>query len=260
MKWSATILSLCFFGISAPGNGADEIKIAVPTLSGHFDETADGRSAAALRTVFAECGLKARFVSHRWGQHWQAFEKDKSFDAVAIVWDTAGVSGFASNDFIHQKNGIVFMTDRGFDIKTAADLKGLKILGFGGATQMFPELAEILPELENYWEAPPGFAATQALVNGSADAFITDGLIFAIDYMGRIKKTGATYGDSLWPKMTFVGLFDENGDKMHFRRENDRDQFNGCLAAAQASGAIAAATKPYVTPFSDIVGNQVPAQ
>ncbi|WP_262690142.1 hypothetical protein [Kordiimonas aestuarii] len=125
---------------------------------------------------------------------------------------------------------------------------------------MFPSLAEAIPTLGSYWEAPSGFATTQALVNGDADAFITDGLIFAIDYMGRVDKTGATYGDDAWPRMKFTALFPTNGDKMHFRDEDERDEFNACLDRAQASGAIAKATKPYVDPYREIVDDQVPKQ
>ena len=125
---------------------------------------------------------------------------------------------------------------------------------------MFPSLAKAVPTLGSYWEAPPGFATTKALVKGDADAFVTDGLIFAIDYMARIKATGGTYGDEVWPEMKFTALFPENGDKMHFRDKDARDEFNACLARAQKSGAIMKATKPYVDPYREIVGDQVPAQ
>ncbi len=61
------------------------MKIAVPVLSGHFDENIDGRSAAALRAIYSECGNSVEFIPYRWGQHWLAFEDDKSIDAVALV-------------------------------------------------------------------------------------------------------------------------------------------------------------------------------
>lgn len=247
----------------ATGNSpafAKPLKVAVPILSGHFDESLKGRSAAALDAIFDICGIKAEFVGHKWGQHWLAYDEDKSFDAVAIAWEDAGVSGYFSADFIHQKNGVAYLASRGFEIKTTADLKGLRVMGFGGATRMFPELASVLPDLASYWEAPSGFATTQALVNGDVDAFVTDGLIFAIDYMIRIQDTGATYGDSNWPAMKFSGLFRENGDKVAFRTSERRDQFNSCLATAQESGAIASATKPYVDPYRNIVGDQIPEQ
>lgn len=239
---------------------AKDVRIAVPVLSGHFNEQGDGRSKAALDAIFKECGDKATFISYRWGQHWQMFEDNSDIDAVAIVWDDAGVSGFPSDDFIHQKNGVAFRADKNFEIKTPEDLAGLRVLGFGGATRMFPSLAVALPTVKSYWEAPPGFGTTLALVNDDVDVFITDGLIFAIDYMERAEKTGDTYGSKLWPRMSFVGLFPENGDKMHFRRKGDRDAFNACLKTAQDKGAIASATAPYVEPYRAIVGDQVPKQ
>lgn len=234
------------------------VTIAVPTLSGHFNEQVDGRGAAAIRAVYAECGETVKFEQFRWGQHWLEFEDNKRFDAVALVWDDAGVSGFPSDSYIHSRNGVAYRADLGFDIKSIDDLEGLRILGFGGATTMFPSLAEIMPKLGSYWEAPAGFATTQALVNGDADAFITDGLIFAIDYMERTEKTGGEYGDEHWPRMKFTALFDANGDRMNFRDEKKRDEFNACLARAQQNGSIAKATEPYVTPYKDIVDGQVP--
>jgi ABC-type amino acid transport substrate-binding protein len=237
---------------------AATVKVAVPTLSGHFNENMEGRSAAALRAIYELCDERVEFVQFRWGQHWLAFEDNKDFDAVALVWDDAGVTGYPSDDFIHSRNGVAFRADAGFDIKTLQDLKGLRVLGFGGATSMFPKLGEVLPTLASYWEAPPGFATTQALVAGDADAFVTDGLIFAIDYMERVQKTGGTYGDDHWPRMRSTALFDENGDKMHFRSKKKRDLFNACLARAQEIGAIAKATELFVTPYRDIVGDQVP--
>ncbi|NVJ96691.1 MAG: ABC transporter substrate-binding protein [Alphaproteobacteria bacterium] len=235
-----------------------QVKIAVPVLSGHFDQNAYGRSAGALEAIYARCNLRPNFVTHRWGQHWQAFEDDASFDAVAIVWDSAEVSGFASDDFIRQRNGVAFLASKKLQIKTVADLKGLRVLGFGGATELFPDLAEVLPTLGRYWEAPPGFASRLALVNNDVDVFITDGLIFAIDYIDQVNLNGAHYGDENWPAMKFVGLFPEIGDKMHFRREADRDTFNRCLHEARASGSIAEATKKYVDPYRMIVGDSVP--
>jgi ABC-type amino acid transport substrate-binding protein len=237
---------------------AATIKIAVPTLSGHFDEEMQGRSAAALHAIYEECGERVQFVQFRWGQHWLAYEDDESFDAVALVWDDAGVPGYPSNAYIHSRNGVAFRADAGFDIQTLQDLKGLRVLGFGGATNMFPALEKILPLLGSYWEAPPGFATTQALVAGDADAFVTDGLIFAIDYMERVKQTGGAYGDSHWPRMKFTALFEENGDKMHFRSMKKRNEFNTCLARARNSGAITKATEAFVIRYRDIVGDQVP--
>lgn len=243
-------------GLALPSGAA--VKIAVPTLSGHFNENMQGRSAAALRAIYKECDEQVQFVQFRWGQHWLEFENNEDLDAVALVWDDAGVSGFPSDAYIHSRNGVAYRADAGFSIKTIDDLKGLRVMGFGGATNMFPTLRQALPSFGSYWEAPPGFATTQALVAGDADAFITDGLIFAIDYMERAEKTGGSYGDEHWPRMAFTALFEENGDRMHFRKEKKRDEFNRCLAHALESGAIAKATEAFITPYRDIVGDQVP--
>ncbi|TNE63978.1 MAG: transporter substrate-binding domain-containing protein [Alphaproteobacteria bacterium] len=258
MKQYLTIFLSSLLAVQAQTANAADVKVAVPVLSGHFDATGDGRSAAALRATFRQCKLKPQFVPTRWGQHWQAYEQDKSFDAVAVVWDSASLHGFTSDAFIHQQNGVAMLADSKFKVRTISDLKGMKVLGFGGATEMFPSLATVLPDLKSYWEAPSGFSTTQALVNGDVDAFITDGLIFAIDYMVRVKTTGATYGDTNWPKVKFVGLFPANGDYVTFRSKDLRDRFNTCLAAAQESGAISMATHDYVLPYKDIVGDQIP--
>jgi ABC-type amino acid transport substrate-binding protein len=237
---------------------AADFKVSVPVLSGLFDTRGEGRGAAALTAVFKACGNSPRFVKQRWGQHWQAFEDDSSYDAVAIVWDGAGVSGFPSDTFIHQRNGVVFRSDKDLDIQTLDDLAGLRVLGFGGATELFADLARVIPTMQSYWEAAPGFDSRRILVRGDADVFITDGLIFAIDYMDQVKKNGATYGDTDWPAMTFVSLFPKLGDKLHFRRADDRDAFNRCLKTAQQDGTIARVTKPFVDPYRMIVGDEVP--
>ncbi|SDE19564.1 hypothetical protein [Kordiimonas lacus] len=255
-----TRMVLTFAGISllVASVARADMKIAVPILSGHFNQQADGRSAGALKAIFDACDTSFTLVSSRWGQHWQDFETDKSFDAVAIVWDSAGVSGFPGDDFIHSRNGVAFLASKGLKIETLADLKGLRVLGFGGAIELFPNLAEALPAFDSYWEAPAGFASRLALVNDDVDVFITDGLIFAIDYMDQVALNGAEYGDANWPRMKFVALFQELGDKLHFRRKADRDRFNGCLKQARETGAIAEATKPYVEPYKEIVGDSVP--
>lgn len=255
-RWMVLILAGVAF-LAATGARA-EMKILVPVLSGHFDQRADGRSAGALKAIFGACDVSYSLTSRRWGQHWQDFEADSSFDAVAIVWDSAGVSGFPSNDFIHSRNGVAFLASKDLKIETLEDLAGLRVLGFGGATDLFPSLQDVLPTLGRYWEAPAGFASRLALVNDDVDVFITDGLIFAIDYMDQVAMNGATYGDVDWPRMKFVALFPELGDKLHFRRGADRDQFNSCLKQAQENGAIAKATKPYIDPYRDIVGDSVP--
>jgi len=262
MKRNQVFAAFCLVSFWAGGSlraDAQQVKIAVPILSGLFDKTGDGRARAALDAIFNTCEMQPTYEVQRWGQHWQRFEEDKSYDAVAVVWDTAGVSGFPSVDFIRQQNGIVYLADKNLEIKSPTDLAGLNVMGFGGATDMFPGLAEALPTVKRYWEAPQGFAATQALVNGDADVFITDGLIFAIDYMWRIDQTGAAYGDEHWPEMTFSGIFPMNGDRMHFRSKALRDRFNACIAEARENGAIAAATKPYVDPYRHIVSDQIPA-
>ena len=238
---------------------ARDIKVAAPILSGHFDSDGKGRSRAALDAIFNECGMTPDYVLHRWGQHWLAYEDDESFDAVAIVWDSADLTGHRTEAFIHQANGVAFRADRQLRIRTTEDLAGLRVLGFGGATRMFPSLARVMPTMKSYWEAPSGFATTQALVNGDVDVFLTDGLIFAIDYMDRTRFTGARYGDTHWPAMSFVRLFPTIGDRMMFRDQAKATRFNGCIIAAREKGTIALATAPYVRPYKDIVGDQIPA-
>lgn len=245
--------------LSIVTNAVDaDVKIVAPVLSGHFDTKGYGRSEGVLRAIYEHCDTDVEFVTKRWGQHWQAFEADKAFDAVAVVWDSAGVSGFPSDDYIHSRNGVAFLARNGFEINRVEDLAGLRVLGFGGATNLFPSLAKVLPTLGSYWEAPPGFASRSALVNGDVDVFITDGLIFAIDYMDQVALNGASYGDEHWPEMKFVGLFPELGDKLHFRKDADRDLFNRCLKEARVAGKVKAAMQPYIEPYRMIVGDSVP--
>ncbi|MCJ9430125.1 hypothetical protein [Kordiimonas marina] len=255
------IIGFCLIIVAATlPVAAKTLRISAPILSGHFDKNGVGRSAAALEAIFHICGIRPEFELKPWGQHWLAYERDPDLDAVAIVWESAGINGFPSAPFIHQKNGVAFLAAANLKIRSVSDLKGLRVLGFGGATQMFPSLAAVLPDLKSYWEAPSGFSTTQALINKDVDVFITDGLIFAIDYKLRAKATGGTYGDSNWPKVKFVGLFPENADTITFRHKEDRDNFNRCHDEAVKSGALAKATKPYIDPYRDILGDQIPAE
>jgi len=255
------IIGLCIIAlIAATPVAAKTLRISAPILSGHFDKNGRGRSAAALEAIFHTCGITPEFVLHPWGQHWLAYEQNDDFDAVAIVGESAGIRGFPSAPFIHQTNGVAYLASANLKIETVNDLKGLRVLGFGGATQMFPSLAKVLPDLKSYWEAPSGFSTTQALINKDVDVFITDGLIFAIDYKLRAKATGGTYGDNHWPKVKFAGLFPENGDIVTFRHKEDRDNFNRCREEAVKSGAIAKATKAFIDPYRDILGNQIPSE
>ncbi|WCL54123.1 hypothetical protein [Gimibacter soli] len=258
-QWLRNALILFGLTLWSAQAGARDLKVAVPILSGHFDSEGQGRSRAAIDAIFKECGMTADYVLHRWGQHWVAYDDDESFDAVAIVWDNVELDGHRTEAFIHQANGVAFRADRHLKIDTVEDLAGLKVLGFGGATRLFPSLARVMPTMQSYWEAPSGFATTQALVNGDVDVFLTDGLIFAIDYMDRTRFTGARYGDTHWPAMSFVRLFPTIGDRMMFRDQAKATRFNGCIIAAREKGAIALATAPFVAPYKDIVGDQIPA-
>jgi len=259
MRYFGNTLAALAIALSSMAAQARDIKVAVPILSGHFNAEGAGRSRAALDAIFHECGMTPDYVLSRWGQHWLAYEEDESFDAVAIVWDEADLTGHRTEPFIHQASGVAFRGDRNLKIEKIEDLAGLKVLGFGGATRIFPQLNRVLPTMKSYWEAPSGFATTQALVNGDVDVFLTDGLIFAIDYIERAQKTGAVYGDDHWPPMSFVRLFPEIGDRVMFRDAAKATRFNGCILRARDKGTIARDTAPFIEPYKAIVGDQIPA-
>lgn len=215
----------------------EPLRIAVGLVPPYIDEDGDGTEAGRIRRLFSSVavGREIEFHVHPFSRHWSAFVGDTRFGAVATVPESLrGLRGSRSEAYIVYQNGIGYSCEEfpnGFPDFSPADLAGLDVAGFAGASVILPGLAKAVESFKSYRE--PRNQRLQALhfLQRRIDIIIADQNILEhyINIVSVENKDEFEWRDP--HELCFDPVFPRTDYSMVFRTDADRRSFDAALAA-----------------------------
>lgn len=237
----------------------DTIRIAAAILPPHMTEAGTGREADIIRAALIEGGVSepVEFFVLPFTRHWNAYQRDPRFDAVATApmpppsdgrpaqsTSTLDFDGFPSERYIEYENGIVYRRSdfpRGLDRDPLHALADKRVVAFAGASAILPGLRERVSDFALYVERDDQYEHSAMFVGRGVDAIIADRLIID-EYNRRI--LGQEY-ETFAPQLEFDPLYCPTPYRLVFRRDALRLAFNRGLRSLIESGKLAEINERY---------------
>ncbi len=228
LSLSGTLLASFLLPLSAfaqPGCGsADGARIAFNNALAPFaiEATAKGIEIDIVREALRRQGCKLVPVFLPFVRFEYALKEHK-VDGVATINARSGIRAAFSDVYIEYHNVAVTLASRRLPINGIADLKGLKVIAFPGASRSLGEEFQRFTLNNPYYsEDQKQLSHNRLLYNGGVDVAIAERSIFA--YLDR------TLGDSKFPErklpVVLHPLFAANQYQVGFRDPALRDRFN----------------------------------
>lgn len=208
-----------------PGCGSPEgARIAFNNALAPFaiEATANGIEIDIVREALRRQGCKLVPVFLPFVRFAYALSENK-VDGVATINARSGIRAAFSDVYIEYHNVAVTLESRRLPINNIADLKGLKVIAFPGASRSLGDtFRRFTVNNPHYSEDQKQLSHNRLLYNGAVDVAIAERSIFA--YLDR------TLGDSKFPErklpVVMHPLFAINQYQVGFRDPALRDKFN----------------------------------
>lgn len=144
-------------------------------------------------------------------------------------------NAFYSDMIIEYENVAISLEEKGFQIKSIADLSDKRITGFQNASKFLgAEFGAMAKANRRYSEVVNQFAQVDQLFRKRTDVVIGDKRIF-LYFREQYRNTANTVGDASLPIVTF-DVLPFSPRKAAFHDEALRDDFNEGLQALRESG------------------------
>ena len=229
---------------------AQDLEVRMSEIPPHMDAEGGGREAEIISAVAEACGWTMTFVVEPFTRHWRSFENGRG-DAVGTVPLGLDLGGTPTNAYVGYINGVTMLDETGIVPTSLADLAGLDVIAFAGATAVLPGLLEARASFASYREVGDQLSHSRLLFGRRVDAVLGDGMIVA-EYNRRLADEPIPTVDTDRPA-TFYPLFEPTRFAMVFRDADLATAFNACLT--QASDAIDAINTLYADRYRDVIGN-----
>lgn len=220
---------------------AQKLKVIGVSIESVFDK-GKGLEERILNKLFNCMQVEYDYVIVPFGRHTNLFNSNDDYDAVATVAANIDLKGHRTQSHIKYYNGITTLKEKNLDIRSFADLKGLSVISFIGAKDVFPELKKIIPTMKAYKEVADQKSHSLLLFNERVDAIFSDGYIVS-KYHALIREE---HKEKIYHKaVNFNLISDPTKFHVYFKSEKLRDKFNQCLEQKSISKTIDAFINEY---------------
>lgn len=222
------LLAACFLPFVAqaqPGCGAaGGVRIAFNNTLAPFamEATSDGIEIDIVRESLRRQGCTLVPVFLPFVRFGYALAENK-VDGVATINEHTGIQAVFSDVYIEYHNVAVTLQSRRLPIDSIADLKGLKVIAFPGASRLLgEEFRRFTVNNPHYKEDQKQLSHNRLLYSGSVDVAIAERSIYA--YLDR--KLGESKFSQRKLPVVLHPLFTVNQYQVGFRDPALRDKFN----------------------------------
>lgn len=214
----------------------ERIRIVTGLVPPYMDERGQGREAEIIVAALSEAfgPEQIEFYVQPFTRHWSSFLSDDRYDAVTTVPSGLKISGYVSEVYIRYQNGIGYRRSAfpdGFRDFSYEDLRGRRVVAFGGASQILDGLGANTRAFGFYAEEKDQRIHSQLLIQGVVDAVIADGAIL-LEYNRRLDA------DGVLDDIVFVPISCATPYRMVFRKADHKAVFDAGIRRLEASGAL----------------------
>jgi polar amino acid transport system substrate-binding protein len=244
-------VALLIFGLALvsglPRIGGDNsIRIVAALLPPQLNAYGSGREAEIIRAALRAGGVTRPVEFHvvPFTRHWQMYDSDPRFDAVATTPPEVPLSGSRSAPYIAYQNGVIYRVQDfpdGLGARPLESLAGRRVVAFAGASAILPEMREVGREALIYLERPDQVSHSIMFTNDVVDVVVADHLIFT-HYTREV--LGENYV-ALARGTRFDPVFCPTPYQMVFRDNALRDQFDRGLEILRLNGELDAINARY---------------
>lgn len=253
LLWAATALTLCL--MQQPGRAqAEALTIMAGDLPPMFNADGSGREADVIRNVLERCGHSVTFKIQPYTRHWSSYGEGQG-DAVATVPVGMPLDGQQTGAYVQYQNGVTALASAAGKFGDLDLLKGHSVVGFLGASDILPGLAEASGEFKSYKEVADQLGQSRLMYGHRVDAVIGDGMIFA-EYARQLREGGKDLPFDATQEITFQAVFAPSEFAMNFRAPEIAADFDRCYGEAQADGTVARINKEWADRYRETLGTQ----
>lgn len=205
-----------------PGCGTVRIAFNNSLAPFAIEATGDGIEVDIVREALRRQGCTLAPVFLPFVRFKYALAENK-VDGVATINERSGIDAALSDTYIEYHNVAVTLKSRGLAINRIADLKGLKVIAFPGASLILgDEFRRFTMHNRHYREEQKQLSHNRLLYNGGVDVAIAERSIYA--YLDH-KLDDSKFSERTLP-VVLHPLFAVNRYQVGFRNPALRDKFN----------------------------------
>lgn len=244
---SPLLQGVLMLGLAWPGlAGATEVSMAfgekIPPFC--FPETDSGIELEILREALAFRGHTLKPKYYPFARIPTAF-KTGGVDAAMtdLGEDLTKAGAFYGDPAVVYDNVFISLASRKLVIKTPADLRGLTVVAFAGASKRYPDWLDDVKKAGHYFELNDQSLQVRTLVAGHYDVALSDKNIFK--YYTQLLNADSAFHPKPVVMHSFVKMNPMNYRPL-FRDQAVRDDFNAGLKQLKSSGRFNAIYKKYL--------------
>ncbi|WP_270729451.1 substrate-binding periplasmic protein [Shimia sp. Alg240-R146] len=253
MKFFTVTMTAAALALPIGTAHAETLKIMAADLPPMVNSDGTGREAEVVSSVMQHCGYDVSFELQPFTRHWASFDSGEG-DAVMTVPTGMPMAGTQSKTYVSYQNGVSFLADSGHNIASLADLNGMKIAAFEGASGILPGLSETVDSFASYREMADQETQSKLLLGKRVDGILGDGMLFAA-YMTNLRDAGATSGVDANQPVQFRAIFEPSNYAMNFRDAEIAAKFDRCFSELEADGTIAKINTKWVDKYRDTLAD-----